>query len=151
LDQMRDLADGPGAAPYIDGRFLAGVLSESTQVVSGQFTPDTTLDEDGDVIAAGDDLQILCGFVPKLVILFIEIDATTSEMFVVVPGMQALGVGVDFALKLILAADLDAAGAITFAADRIKMTNVAGDNPNYVTFLAAITDTAKVHKFQIFG
>lgn len=150
-DQMRDLADGPGAAPYIDGRFLAGVLSETSQVVSGVFTPGTTEDEDGDTIAAGDDVQIRCGFVPKLIVLFIKQAAATSELFLVFPGMNLIGGDEDFALKMILKADLDAAATITFLKDRIKQTNFAGDNPNYVTILNAITIDAKEHHYLIFG
>ncbi len=69
LTKIRDAADGPGDAPYVDGRVLAAFLSMNPQLVQGVILPATTVADDGTVIAATDDVVIDCGFVPRLVVV----------------------------------------------------------------------------------
>jgi len=66
---ISNMGDGPGGAPYPDARELGPTLAGALRTVRYVFTPGTTTDDAGNVIAATDDVEIETGFDPLYVLL----------------------------------------------------------------------------------
>lgn len=129
LNKLRDQADGPGQAPYIDGRYLAGTLSLTTQRIAGVITPGTTEDDAGDTIANTDDVVINCGFVPLLLLAH---DGTAGTLYANTSGQASADtLEVGAGAKVDVLEFGTGADAQTFT---IKAAGLTGTNP--LTFLA---------------
>lgn len=136
-------ASGPGKTPYVDGRELAAILKQCTQMVSAVFTPGTTVDDAGNVIADADDVQVKCGFVPKLAVLVMENGAAT-ELYLKTFGMQLAAIK-DYAFKLVNAV------APAWTNNAMRFANKAETDITYVTVLNGITTNTKIHSLLVLG
>ena len=59
---LRDLGDGPGAAPYPDARILASMMSDHGQMETGTFTVT--------VAGAAAGVEVSLGFTPKMLFAY---------------------------------------------------------------------------------
>jgi len=139
--KLHDAADGPGKAPYIDGRELASYLAPLMKVATFDFIVDTTLDEDGDVIAAGDDLVLDLGFTPLRAVLsyYDPATETDSQYYEKFAGMAGAGVDDKWAYFV----DSGAAPTITDARMSFQAQGL--------TIYSGATIAAKTYKLIVFG
>lgn len=138
--KLMDAADGPGKAPYVDGRELAGIMRQSAQMVSGRILIGTTTDDDGVVIATGDNVQLDIGFTPKVFIVADGNDAT-PKIYLKMLGMEIV-LSKDISLEMV-------APALT--ASSIRFNNIAEDDANFTTIFTGITVDAKYLTFVAIG
>lgn len=104
---LKDACDGPGDAPYADGRKLAGWLSMFVPSMGLSVTGTTALDADSD--GAGEWLEIKLDFTPKFALIY---NQTAGIIYVKLPSMAAAN-----AIKIV------AAGSFTFATPTVKFAN----------------------------
>ena len=131
------------SGPYVDGRSLSGILKQLTQMVSCEFTPGTTVSEDGTVIAVTDDVEVKCGFTPKLALLLME-SGTGSRMYAKMFGM-------DLAALKDYAWQLRDASTNALTNNAMRFNNMAENDSTVVTILNAITVNARPHKLIVLG
>jgi len=163
LANLRDHGDGPGGTPEVDARFLASIMgkheqkiefelvcdlvvgvnthTDVTKVLDTSASPNVTKD-----LRHTDTLEIDCGFEPKLVIVFIEKDTTTSEIYIKAWGMGLAAIK-DFCIKGVLGAT----PTWTFENSLIRLNNIAETNANYITIHPGALADDKRHKVQVFG
>lgn len=136
-------ADGPGGSNFVDGRLLSSILAQTAQFVWGNFTPGTTTDDDGNTIASTDDLEISCGFIPKLAILTM-VDGASTAFYIKSWGLHAAAIK-DYSWYIAPAA------AQVFTDNTIRFHNIAEDDRKYCTLLDGALTNAKAHYYFILG
>ncbi len=132
--KLADACDGPDGAPYLDGRFTAAILSQSTQRVYGTIVPGTTLDKNGNVIADADDIVVECGFTPFIIGAY---DGTAGALYLNFLGMPAAAT-----LKIIQGANPSLVTGLTFG---------SGADVQKFTIQALVTTTTNPLMFFALG